>query len=52
MRARAKKLYLRALDYGLRAFEVDVPRASAIACSTDPDAALAKTTKKHVPLLY
>jgi predicted anti-sigma-YlaC factor YlaD len=51
MRARAKKLYLRARDYGLRAFEVDFPGFTA-RLRKDPDAALAKTTKKHVPLLY
>jgi predicted anti-sigma-YlaC factor YlaD len=51
MRARAKKLYLRALGYGLRAFDEEIPGFSA-QIKTDPDAALAKTTKKHVPLLY
>lgn len=51
MRTRAKKLYLRALDYGLRAFEVDDPGFRA-RLTKDPAAALAKTTKKQVPLLY
>jgi len=51
MRTRAKKMYLRALDYGLRAFEVDDPGFRA-ALKKDPAAALAKTTKKQVPLLY
>jgi predicted anti-sigma-YlaC factor YlaD len=51
MRARAKKLYLRARDYGLRALEVDFPGFGA-RLRTDPDAALARTTKKHVPVLY
>ena len=51
MRTRAKKMYLRALDYGLRAFEVDAPGFRA-ALTKDPAAALAKTTKKQVPLLY
>jgi predicted anti-sigma-YlaC factor YlaD len=51
MRARAKKLYLRALDYGLRAFDVEFPGFST-QIRKDPDAALARTTKKHVPLLY
>ena len=51
MRARAKKLYLRAVGYGLRAFDVEFPGFSE-QIRKDPDAALAKTTKKHVPLLY
>ena len=51
MRTRAKKMYLRALDYGLRAFEVDDAGFRA-RLTKDPDAALAKTTKKQVPLLY
>jgi predicted anti-sigma-YlaC factor YlaD len=51
MRARAKKLYLRALGYGMRAFDEEIPGFSA-QIKTDPDAVLAKTTKKHVPLLY
>ncbi len=51
MRARAKKLYLRAVGYGMRAFDVEIPGFSAL-IKKDPDAALAKTTRKHVPLLY
>lgn len=51
MRARAKKLYLRAFNYGMRAFDVEFPGFSA-QIRKDPDAALARTTKKHVPLLY
>lgn len=51
MRARAKKLYLRAVGYGMRDFDEDIPGFSALV-GKDPDAALAKTTKKHVPLLY
>ncbi len=51
MRARAKKLYLRARDYGIRAFEVEFPGFGA-QLRKDPDAALAKTTRKQVPLLY
>jgi predicted anti-sigma-YlaC factor YlaD len=51
MRARAKKLYLRAVDYGMRGFDVEFPGFS-VQIRKDPDAALAKTTKKHVPLLY
>jgi predicted anti-sigma-YlaC factor YlaD len=51
MRTRAKKLYLRAVDYGLRGLEVDIPgfRDRLV---TEPDAVLAKATRKHVPLLY
>lgn len=51
MRARARKLYLRALDYGLRAFEVESP-GFRDRLRQNPETALAKTTRKHVPLLY
>ena len=51
MRARAKKLYLRAVGYGMRGLEVDLPGFSDRLLK-DPDAALAKATKAHVPLLY
>ncbi len=51
MRARAKKLYLRATGYGMRGFDEEIPGFSTM-IKKDPDAALAKTTKKHVPLLY
>jgi predicted anti-sigma-YlaC factor YlaD len=51
MRARAKKLYLRAVEYGLRGLEVDVPGFRA-QLKSNPDVVLAKLTKKHVPLLY
>jgi predicted anti-sigma-YlaC factor YlaD len=51
MRVRAKKLYLRAVEYGLRGLEVDMP-GFRDRLFKEPDAALAKTTKKHVPLLY
>jgi predicted anti-sigma-YlaC factor YlaD len=51
MRARAKKLYLRAVGYGMRAFDEEIPGFS-VQIKKDPDAVLAKTTKKHVPLLY
>ena len=50
-RIRAKKLYLRARDYGLRSLEVEFPGFRE-RLKADPDAALAKTTKKHVPQLY
>ena len=51
MRTRAKKLYLRAVNYGLRGFEVEFPGFRE-RLRKEPDAVLAKTTKKHVPLLY
>ena len=42
MRARARKLYLRALDYGLRGLEVDYPGLRD-RLRQDPNLALAKT---------
>ena len=51
MRKRAKKLYLRARDYGIRALEVDFPGFSG-QLRTNTDATLAKLEKKHVALLY
>ena len=51
MRRRAKKLYLRALGYGFRGLEIDEPGFRE-QLRKDPDAALAKLTQKHVPLLY
>jgi predicted anti-sigma-YlaC factor YlaD len=51
MRARAKKLYLRARDYGLRGFDVEFPGFSN-RLRTNTDATLAKLQKKHVTLLY
>jgi predicted anti-sigma-YlaC factor YlaD len=51
LRARAKKLFLRARDYGLRGFEVEFP-GFRDALRATPDAALAKLTKPHVPLAY
>jgi len=51
MRTRAKRMYLRALGYGLRAFEVDAPGFGE-RLRRDPGAALATTTKRQVPLLY
>ena len=50
-RERARKLYLRARDYGLRGLEVDFPGLGD-ALARDPKAALARTKKEHVPLLY
>jgi predicted anti-sigma-YlaC factor YlaD len=51
MRERAKKLYLRARDYGFRGLELDIP-GFRDRVRKDPDATLAKTGRKHVPLLY
>jgi predicted anti-sigma-YlaC factor YlaD len=51
LRERARKLYLRARDYGLRGLEVDFPGLRE-ALVRDPKAALARTKKVHVPLLY
>jgi len=51
MRLRAKKLYLRAADYGLRGLETGLPGFRS-QFATDPDAALAKASKKDVSLLY
>jgi len=51
LRDRARKLYRRGLEYGLRGLEVDFPGLRA-ALRRDPAAALAPLRKKHVPLLY
>ena len=51
LRERARKLYLRAKAYGLRGLEVDFPGLGA-ALARDPKAALSRTKKEHVPLLY
>jgi predicted anti-sigma-YlaC factor YlaD len=51
MRERARKLYLRARDYGIRGLEVDHPGLRA-AMLQDPVEALASMKKKDVPLLY
>ena len=51
LRERARKLYLRARDYGLRGLEADFP-GMRDALARDPKAALARTKKEHVPLLY
>jgi predicted anti-sigma-YlaC factor YlaD len=50
-RDRARRLYLRARDYGLRGLEVDHPGLRA-ELTRDPVAALEKTERKDVPLLY
>jgi predicted anti-sigma-YlaC factor YlaD len=51
MRARAKRLYLRALNYGLRGLEVAHPGFSK-ALLANPKAAVGVATKADVPLLY
>jgi predicted anti-sigma-YlaC factor YlaD len=51
LRQRAKKLYLRALDYGMRGLEVDMPGFRE-GLRRDATATLAKAKKAHVPLLY
>jgi predicted anti-sigma-YlaC factor YlaD len=50
-KVRARRMFIRARDYGLRALEVAYPnlRQNLMA---DPKAALAKTVKKDVPDLY
>jgi len=53
LRTRARKLYLRARDYGLRGLEVRRPGLPArLRGLKDLGAALAKTGKDDVPLLY
>ncbi len=51
LRNRARRLYLRALDYGLRGLEVDFPGFRE-RLRTDAASALARTRTKHVPLLF
>ena len=51
LRTRARKMYRRALDYGLRGIEVDIPNFRA-QLQKDPQAAVNKLRKTHVPLLY
>jgi predicted anti-sigma-YlaC factor YlaD len=51
LRGRAQKLYLRARGYGLRGLELDSPGLGA-ALARDSRAALARTRREHVPLLY
>src|SRR5439155_10527147 len=51
LRARARKLYLRARDYGLRGLEVEHPGFAA-ALRADRRKALSATTKRDVPFLY
>lgn len=51
LRARARKLYLRGRDYGLRGLEAAHPGFGR-ELGTDRAAALARCTKEDVPLLY
>jgi len=51
MRERARKMYLRALEYGLRGLEVDQAGIRE-GLRTDPEVALEKTRTEDVPLLY
>jgi predicted anti-sigma-YlaC factor YlaD len=51
LRVRARKLYLRARDYGLRGLEVN-HRGFAQTLNSDPKKAVRVTTKQDVPLLY
>ena len=51
LRERARKLYFRAREYGLRGLEVDTPGLRD-ALARDPQAALARTKREHVSLLY
>lgn len=51
MRLRARKLYLRARDYGIRGLEVRHPGFAA-ALRRDAQAAVRVTSKNEVPLLY
>jgi predicted anti-sigma-YlaC factor YlaD len=51
LRDRARRLYLRARDYGLRGLEVDFPGFRE-RLRRDPKAAAAPLRGRHVPLLY
>jgi predicted anti-sigma-YlaC factor YlaD len=52
LRARAARLYLRAHRFGLRALEVNYPGIGAALDGSGRVAALKKTRKQDVPLLY
>jgi len=53
LRNRARKLYLRALGYGFRGLEVDLPDLRArLRAAADPEQALGGAGKAQVPLLY
>jgi predicted anti-sigma-YlaC factor YlaD len=51
LRARARRLYLRGRDYGLRGLETR-HRGFALALNADPKAAVRQTSKTDVPMLY
>jgi len=51
LRTRARKMYRRALDYGFRGLEIDIPNFRA-QLQKDPQAAVNQLRKEHVPLLY
>jgi predicted anti-sigma-YlaC factor YlaD len=51
LRTRARKMYRRALEYGLRGIEVDVP-SFRVQLQKDPQTAVNKLGKTHVPFLY
>jgi predicted anti-sigma-YlaC factor YlaD len=51
LRDRARRLYLRGRDYGLRGLEVDFPGFRE-ALRRDPEAALAPMRREHLRLLY
>jgi predicted anti-sigma-YlaC factor YlaD len=51
LRNRARKLYLRGLDYGFRGLEVDLPDLRR-RLQADPQHALDAARQEHVPLLY
>lgn len=51
LRTRARKMYLRALDYGFRGLEVDFPNFR-VQLRQDPQATVSKLRKVHVPLIY
>ena len=51
LRARARQMYRRALEYGLRGLEVDI-RDFRSQLRTDPQTTVNKLRKTHVPLMY
>jgi predicted anti-sigma-YlaC factor YlaD len=51
LRGRARKLHLRALGYGFRGLDLDIPGFKD-ALRKDTKATLARTGKRHGPLLY
>ncbi len=51
LRVRARKMYRRALEYGLRGIEVDVPNFR-VQLQKNPQTAVNELRETHVPLLY